>query len=136
MAVKVNQSETDTLYQLYNQTGRRRVPRRPIHRKIGVLVAGEYFLATSYEIGEGGMLIDCPVPLNKDDKVVVTMRVPGLMQGVMLAKVVYSLASQSEFEPQKYGLSFENIEFEVKRQVRNFVAANTGTESFSSANSK
>lgn len=72
------------------------------------------------------MLIDSAIPLNKEDRVLVTIRVPGIMQGVMLAKVVYSLSPPSKDEPIKYGLSFEKIEFEVKRQVRNYVAANTG----------
>ena len=126
MAIKTNQSVTDTLYQLYNQKGRRRVPRRPMRRRIGILVAGEYYLATSYEIGEGGMLVDCSVPLNKDDRLVITIRMPGVMQGVIMSKVVYILQPASKDEPIKYGLVFENVEFELKRQVRNFVAANTG----------
>ncbi len=124
--IRKNMSQSDTLIELYNQKGRRRVPRRPIEQRIGILIGGEYFLATSFEIGEGGMLIETNVQMSEKDKLVVTIRIPGVIKGVMLAKVAYVLPGLDRNSPSRYGVAFENVEFDVKRQIRNFVAANTG----------
>jgi hypothetical protein len=103
---------------------RRRVPRRPIFRRIGLLVAGVYNLAHAHEIGEGGMMIESPVPLKEGTRVVISFRIPGVLQGVMLSRVVYVLQPKKAGDPVKYGVQFDKVDFEVKRKIRNYVASN------------
>ena len=105
--------------------GRRRVPRRPIQKRIGLLVLGEYSICYGYEIGEGGMLVDSNIPMSVGQKMVLTIRIPGSIEVVSLASVVYIKEPKTPSEKTKYGVSFENVDFEIKRQIRNFVASNT-----------
>jgi hypothetical protein len=106
--------------------GRRRVPRRPIDRAVGLLVAGQYMLARSYEIGEGGILIDAPIPLEKGTRAVVSFRIPGVLHGVMLGRVVYVVEPKRPGENPRYGFQFDEVAFDVKRKIRNYVASSTG----------
>lgn len=105
---------------------RRRVPRRPIERKIGLLVAGQYALSKVYEIGEGGALIESPFPLKQGQRAVISFRIPGVLNGVVLSRVVYVLQPKEAGEGLRYGMQFEQIEFDLKRKIRNFVASNSG----------
>ena len=106
--------------------GRRRVPRRPIDLRVGLLVKGEYFLSLAYEIGEGGMLISSPRDLIEGQKVVVTFNRPDIVSASVLSHVVYLQSKQETGTRRRYGLQFEQIDFEVKRKIRNFVASNAG----------
>jgi hypothetical protein len=106
---------------------RRRVPRRVINQKIGLLAAGQYVAhAIALEIGEGGMLIHTDLQLSKGQKIVITVRIRGVMQGVMLTSVVYLLKPKPGEKGHRYGLQFENIDFDIKRKIRNFVASGAG----------
>lgn len=103
---------------------RRRAPRRLIHQQVGLLVAGEYTAAAvALELGEGGMMLQSPRPLEKGQNVVVTFRIRGVLQGVVRASVVYVLPAETLGDKEKYGLQFENLDFDVKRKIRNFVAS-------------
>jgi Tfp pilus assembly protein PilZ len=95
---------------------KRRVPRRAIHARIGLLVHGNYTLSWAFEIGEGGMLIETENNLKVGDRVVITFRIPDVMHGVMLGSVAYVL-------PNKAGIQFEKVDFDVKRKIRNYVAS-------------
>ena len=110
--------------ELREQLKRRRVPRRPVESPVGILYRGEYQVATCFEIGEGGMLINSTAKIKQDDSVVVTLLIPGVMDGVMIGKVVYAMASEKQ-EHARYGIMFEKIDFEVKRKIRNYVASAT-----------
>lgn len=105
---------------------RRRVPRRAIDCKIGLLAEGKYLIAHGYELGEGGLLISSPTPLRKGQKIVVTIRMPGIVHSVMLSQVVYVLESDKKNGITKYGIQFDQIEFDTKRKIRNFVASSVG----------
>lgn len=107
-------------------TKKRRVPRRELDARVGLLVAGKYTLAQAHEIGEGGLLLESSVPLKKDDRIVVTLRLPGILSGVVLATVIY------QTKDGYYGLSFEKIEFDLKRKIRNYVASSTALQKKSS----
>lgn len=106
-------------------TQRRRVPRRPIYRQVGVLIKGQYQLSWAYEIGEGGILIDSKIPMVAGDRLVVTVRIPGVLHGVMISKVVYVLQPKKIGDPVRYGLQFDQIEFDLKRKMRNYVASSS-----------
>ena len=101
---------------------KRRVPRRELNARVGVLLGGKYKMARAHEIGEGGMLLSCEEPMKKDDRLVVTFRVPEILSGVILATVIYVT------EDGLYGLNFDKIEFDVKRKIRNYVASSTATQ--------
>jgi hypothetical protein len=45
------------------------------------------------------------------------------MQGVMLSHVVYILKPKKAGDPVKYGVQFDQVDFEAKRMIRNFVAS-------------
>ncbi len=107
-----------------NYVGKRRVPRRPISCRVGLLISGTYYIANAYEIGEGGVLFDSPVELKAQQMVVVSIRVAQVIKGVMLSRVVYILPATKDGLPTRYGVQFEQIDFDIKRQIRNFVASN------------
>ena len=102
---------------------RRRVPRRALKRNIGLLIKGKYCISKCYELGEGGMLIESPVRLVANQLVVITLRISGLLSAVTLGRVVYLLEPKQSGEVVKYGIQFEQIDFDVKRKIRNFVAS-------------
>lgn len=101
----------------------RRLPRRKIHQRIGLLVGGHYSLVWAREIGEGGMLIESSTPMSIGQRVVVSIRIPGVLQGVIRGQVSYITEQTPSAEATQYGVQFENIEFDVKRKVRHFVAS-------------
>lgn len=110
--------------QITNTDSRRRFPRRVVSLRVGLLARGIYSAeATALEIGEGGMLLQSFLKIEKNQKVVVTIRVRGVLQGVLLASVIYVSEATKPNELTRFGLHFDDIEFEVKRKIRNFVAS-------------
>ncbi len=106
---------------------RRRVPRRDYARKIGVLVKGHYHLSNGIQIGEGGMLILSKDSLVVDQTVVVSFRFPYSVPRIVTAEVRYVLPAKKGQRPQ-YGLEFVKLEFDVRREIRNYVALQTHHE--------
>ena len=111
---------------------RRQYPRRALKRKVGVLCDGSYIVCDTAEIGEGGMAIRSDFVLTEGHEIVLSFQVP---QGefVSLRGVVRSTQTS---EGKKmgdsrvtHGLSFSNVPFAIKRQIRAFVSARTKTES-------
>lgn len=103
---------------------RRQYPRRPMKRKVGVLCDGTYFLCDSGEIGEGGMSIITDYVLTEGHELVVSFQVPG-GNFVFLRGVVRSTQKKAGDINVTHGLSFNEIEFAIKRQIRTFVSART-----------
>jgi hypothetical protein len=103
---------------------RRRVPRRAIKNRAGLLHRGHYCVGSALEIGEGGILVTSAAQMVEGDRVVVTLRIPEVLQGVMTASVAYVLRDPAGVD-NKYGLQFESVDFEIKRKIRNFVASAT-----------
>ena len=105
--------------------GRRRVPRRTFKAQVGVLLGGEYICQKSYQLGEGGMMIDYPsAKLEEGMQMVLSFFLPngGL---VIVRGVVRAVVAAKEKTPERYGLEFQNLGFQHKRAIRNFVAAAT-----------
>ena len=101
---------------------RRRVPRRKVELKVGVLVNGTYEIANAFEIGEGGMLIDHQArELEVGQIVLISYSLPRLFQEVIRGTIKF----KSKEEPYKYGIQFQSVDFEIRRKIRNFVAAAT-----------
>lgn len=104
---------------------RRRVPRRAVNFNIGILVNGVYHVTRAYEIGEGGMLVGFKEPLEKGQRVLLSYNLAGMMQEVVRGEVRFISSEDCELGGKKYGIQFHHVDFEVKRIIRNFVAAST-----------
>ena len=103
---------------------RRQYPRRPMKRKIVVLCDGTYFMCESGEMGEGGMSIISEFVLTEGHELVVSFQVPG-GPFVFLRAIVRSTQKKEGDDRVTHGLSFAEIEFGIKRQIRSFVSART-----------
>lgn len=105
---------------------RRQYPRRAMKRKIGVLCDGTYFVCDSGEVGEGGMSILSEFVLTEGHELVVSFQVP---KGdfVFLRATVRSTQKKEGDDKVTHGLSFAEIEFAIKRQIRSFVSARADT---------
>lgn len=99
---------------------RRKYPRRAFKRRISVLLAGEYYLCDSEEIGEGGMSFITEAPFPQGAPIVLNFRIPGGDFVSLRALVRSSRQGGGGFIA---GVSFENIAFSHKRQVRSFVSS-------------
>jgi hypothetical protein len=100
---------------------RRRVPRREFLHPVGLLVSGNYFMSRALQIGEGGMLIESATPLAMGQRLVLSFKLPGFNPDVVTASVRYILKSKIG-SGVRYGVEFLNLDFNVKRDVRNYVA--------------
>ncbi len=102
---------------------KRRVPRRKFRRRVGLLAKGEYDVTDAIEIGEGGMLIHSSRELLSGQKIVLSFNVPGFVYVVCRGQIRYvKKASENDGGENLYGVQFDNIEFNAKRQIRTYVA--------------
>lgn len=105
---------------------RRKFPRKELQKSVGVLSRGSYFIAHSTDIGEGGLSIRTDMVLNEGSQVIVSFQIPG--GGFVSARAeVRSTQKKEETGEVVHGLSFENISFSSKRQIRAYVSARTGS---------
>lgn len=113
---------------------RRRVPRRTFRAPAGVLIGGKYSVQRAYQLGEGGMMVDCKEQRLKEGRnLVLSFFLPN--QGlVMVRGIVRGIIPAKDGQPERYGVEFLNLGFQHKRAIRNFVAAAT-REDGPSANS-
>lgn len=100
------------------QTSRRRFPRRYFRRGIGVLSGGRYFLAHGAEIGEGGLSFRTTESLRMGALVVVSFQIPDGQFVSVRAEIRNEENVTNEYV---YGCAFENITFDRKREIRNYV---------------
>lgn len=101
---------------------RRQYPRRDFSRKIGVLCDGSYFVCDSREIGEGGMSIRSEYILTEGHQVVLSFQVPN-GSFVFLRGTIVSTQKKQGDDTVTHGLSFNEIDFSIKRQIRSYVSA-------------
>lgn len=103
---------------------KRRVPRKTIEKPCGVLIQGHYSTARMLQLGEGGLLLDATGwAMREGDRMLITFSIHGdsfiLVRGV----VRYGLANRDS-----YGVEFENLSFQNKREIRAFVASHEKTK--------
>jgi len=103
---------------------RRQYPRRVFKRKAGVLCDGTYFVCDTGEMGEGGMSIISDFILTEGHELVVSVQIPG-GEFVFLRATVRSTAKKKGDPRVTHGLSFTDIPFSTKRQIRAYVSART-----------
>jgi hypothetical protein len=104
--------------------GRRRVPRRIFESLIGVMVDGEYTTERSYQLGEGGMMISCRKELKVGAHMLINFFLPS--RATVIVRAV--IRNQVNANGVRYGVEFLNLEFQYKREIRNFVAHSTQIE--------
>lgn len=109
---------------------RRQYPRRVMKRKVGILCGGTYFVCESGEIGEGGMSVMTDYVLPEGRELVVSFQIPGA-SFTFLRATVRSTQKKEGDSRVTHGLSFKDIEFSVKRQIRSFVSARADAQSTS-----
>jgi len=100
---------------------KRRVPRRVFFRKVGLLARGSYYITEAMEVGEGGMQLMSPVPLEEGQQVVISFSIPGMDYVVTRSVVRYVKNSLSDGDVS-YGVQFETIDFDSRRKIRSYVA--------------
>ncbi|MEQ1665354.1 MAG: hypothetical protein ABL927_08275 [Bdellovibrionales bacterium] len=117
---------------------RRRVPQISIDRRVGLLISGTYVLGKAIELGEEGMKIESPIEIKMLQKLVVTLRIPEFISGVMIGQVSEHITGQAHVQESEqsikermstsksthtYAVQFVNLDFDIKRKIRNFVAS-------------
>lgn len=105
-------------------SGRRRVPRRSFDGQVGVLLHGKYILERASQVGEGGMMITCSSKIKEGTLLLLSFYLPS---GVIITVrgAVRNVVKAKGALPERYGIEFLNLDFQYKREIRNFVAAAT-----------
>lgn len=99
---------------------RRRFPRRDFKRKLGVLYRGEYFIAQTEEIGEGGMSFQSEFIVDEGADIVVNFQIPN---GDFVSVKAEVKSSKRKGDMVFHGVSFYDIEFGKRRQIRMYVSS-------------
>jgi hypothetical protein len=107
--------------------GRRRVPRRSFENPVGVLYRGKYVVEKAFQVGEGGMMISCSQEMKVSDSLVVNFFLQSHVTVIVRGIVRNVLQAEGDL-PARYGIEFQNLEFNSKREIRNFVASATLNE--------
>ncbi len=102
------------------EVGRRQFPRRDFNRKIGLLCNGHYCIVEACEVGEGGLSFVAYEEFKLEANVVITLKIPH-GDFVSLRGLVRYVNNQDSGQ-FTHGISFENITFNHKRQIRMFVS--------------
>lgn len=104
------------------QLFRRKFPRRRFKRGVGVLSGGKYFMTMGFEIGEGGLSFRSEKDLKVGAVIVLNFQVPD-GEFVSVRAEVRNSETKAELRSggPVYGCAFENLVFERKREIRNFV---------------
>ncbi|MBL7542508.1 MAG: PilZ domain-containing protein [Bdellovibrionaceae bacterium] len=98
----------------------RKFPRKSYKRLISILYRGHYVTMQSVEISEGGLSFVSEVVLDNDAECVVNMQIP---RGDFVS-VRATIRHSSKIDGQlNIGLSFNQMPFSNKRQIRSYVAA-------------
>jgi Tfp pilus assembly protein PilZ len=106
---------------------RRRFPRRQFRRSVGVLAQGDFNVITGMEIGEGGLLFQSAKDFQVGSEVVLNFFIPGRDFVSVRGQIVYTLPGKTKAGPS-FGIKFQNLPFEGKRMIRDYIAEKTSQE--------
>lgn len=106
---------------------KRRYPRRGFKKSIGVLYQGYFWLCMGEEIGEGGIGLNSIRELPENASVIVTFFVPGGEIAIIRAQVRYNTNSRIEGQT-RVGLQFLDAGFDMKKKIRDYIAAKSEAE--------
>lgn len=104
---------------------RRQYPRRFCTRPVGVLCRGKYFMAETVEMGEGGMALASDQVFTVGHQMVINLQIPN---GDFVSLRATVRSARKDKGRCVHGLSFENIQFHHKRQIRSFVSSRSDSE--------
>jgi hypothetical protein len=103
-----------------NPESLRKFPRKNYKRLISVLYKGQYFTFQSIEISEGGLSFLSDLVLDSGVECVVNLQIPKGDFISLRATVRHSSKADGQLN---VGISFGQMAFSNKRQIRSFVAA-------------
>lgn len=104
-----------------HSSNRRRVPRRRFEAEVGLLIGGSYLVGRAHQVGEGGMMISGDLFLRVGRSLVLNFYLNQVMI-IVRGTVRNEIPGQGD-EPKRFGIEFENLGFQFKRELRNFVAS-------------
>lgn len=105
---------------------RRKYPRRNFKTAVGVLCLGHYNIWETGDIGEGGISVLADQSMPVGTEVCVSFQIPGGGDFVSLrASIRVCKDEKGRFS---HGLSFEDIAFGHKRQIRSFVSSRSESD--------
>ncbi len=107
---------------------RRNYPRRALKRAVGVLYKGHYFICQAGEIGEGGMSIQSDLVLTEGESLTVSFQIPTGSFVTLRADVKNTQKTTKPEDASSviHGLSFSEVKFALKRQIRSYVSSRGG----------
>ncbi len=114
---------------------KRRFPRRGFRKAIGVLYQGHFWLCTGEEIGEGGIGINSMREIPEGARVIITFFVPGAEIAVIRSEARYNTKARIEGQT-RVGLQFLDASFDLKKTIRDYIAAKSEAEAQSDDNTK
>ena len=101
---------------------KRKFPRRRFKRQVGCLADGIYSIGQCLELGEGGVSMAFRTLLDADKNIVVNFQIPG-GSFVSVRALVRNVNPVKQGNLYILGCSFENLDFDHKREIRSFVSA-------------
>ncbi len=99
----------------------RKFPRKAFKRLISILYKGQYFTLYSVEISEGGLSFLSDIVFDNNTECVVNLQIP--KGDFVSVRATIRHSSKSEEGMLTIGMSFNQMPFSNKRQIRGFVAA-------------
>jgi hypothetical protein len=107
---------------------KRKFPRRQFRRSIGCICDGHYTVGDGVEIGEGGMAFHIPQELPVGSDAVVSFQIPNGSFVSVRIEIKTAVKSSEVISGFMIGVSFKNLQFEQKREIRSFVSARSEIE--------
>lgn len=106
---------------------KRKYPRRRFPRAVGFLLNGEHHVGEGREIGEGGMAIYLPQDFELGREAVISFQIP---DGSFICLRIETRSADFDSESGHFliGCQFQNLSFDHKREIRNYVSARTEFE--------
>ena len=98
----------------------RRVPRKKVNRPVGILKRGQYSVERMLQVGEGGLMVSGLSDLEVGDRILMTFSLRGEGFFTSRGTVRYQL---DETAKKMYGVEFDELPFQVLREIRSFVAS-------------
>jgi len=106
---------------------RRRFPRRSYVRKVGVLSAGQFIVCEAGELSEGGISFKSEFLFNVEKELLINFQIPN-GSFAFLRAIVKSTTKQDGLVV--HGLSFVDVPFQHRRQIRAYVSERVSEQSF------
>ncbi len=103
----------------------RRTPRRVFNHPIGVLCHGIFEVVQAEKLSEGGVGFQADGQFPPHSNVVISMILPG---GQMVVTRGVILEPNGDSPPGRVAVKFSEMSLQLKRRIRNYVAAKTQEE--------